>query len=90
MLPLDIDALCKILGISKTKLYTKVKELTNESIGSMIRTIRLKKAAQMLSSKGLNTVQVVDKVRIQSQSHFTKSFNKEFGKTPSEFVKGLK
>jgi AraC-like DNA-binding protein len=32
----------------------------------------------------------MDKVGIQSQSHFTKSFKKQFGVTPSEFVKNLK
>ena len=83
----DVDKLSRLLGISKTKLYTSVKELTSESIGTLIRNIRLKKAAQILSSTDLNIIQVMDKVGIQSQSHFTKSFRKEFGVTPSQFKK---
>lgn len=86
----DVVMLCKLLGVSKTKLYAKVKAVTSESVGSLIRGIRLKKAAQILSSTDLNVIQVMDKVGIQSQSHFTKSFKKQFGVTPSEFVKNLK
>ena len=85
----DVVKLCSILGISKTKLYAKIKEVTSESIGGLIREIRLKKAAQLLSSTDMNIVQVMDKVGIQSQSHFTKSFKKQFDVTPSEFVKNL-
>ncbi|MGM8361849.1 hybrid sensor histidine kinase/response regulator transcription factor [Flavobacterium sp. ARAG 55.4] len=85
----DVVKLCSLLGISKTKLYAKIKEVTSESIGGLIREIRLKKAAQLLSSTDMNIVQVMDKVGIQSQSHFTKSFKKQFGVTPSEFVKNL-
>ncbi len=85
----DVVKLCKLLGISKTKLYTKIKEVTSESVGGLIRSIRLKKAAQILSSTDLNIIQVMDKVGMQSQSHFTKSFKKQFGVTPSEFVKNL-
>ncbi|SHM23614.1 Signal transduction histidine kinase, partial [Flavobacterium flevense] len=85
----DVVKLCSLLGISKTKLYAKIKEVTSESIGGLIREIRLKKAAQLLSSTDMNIVQVMDKVGIQSQSHFTKSFKKQFDVTPSEFVKNL-
>jgi YesN/AraC family two-component response regulator len=85
----DVVKLCSLLGISKTKLYTKIKGVTSESIGGLIREIRLKKAAQLLSSTDFNIIQVMDKVGIQSQSHFTKSFKKQFGVTPSEFVKDL-
>jgi len=85
----DVVKLCNLLGISKTKLYTKIKGVTSESIGGLIREIRLKKAAQLLSSTDFNIIQVMDKVGIQSQSHFTKSFKKQFGVTPSEFVKEL-
>ena len=86
----DVVSLCKLMGMSKTKLYTKLKDVTTESVGSLIRNIRIKKAAQILSSTDLNVIQVMDKVGIQSQSHFTKSFKKQFGVTPSEFVKNLK
>ncbi len=85
----DVSRLSEILGVSKSTLYNSVKSLTSESIGVLIRKIRLKKAAQILSNSDLNIIQVMDKVGIQSQSHFTKSFKKEFGKTPSEFKRSL-
>ena len=85
----DVEKLSQILGVSKSTLYNSVKSLTSKSIGGLIRSVRLKKAAQLLSSSNLNVIQVMEKVGIQSQSHFTKSFRKEFGVTPSQFIKDL-
>ncbi len=85
----DVEKLSQILGVSKSTLYTLVKTLTSKSIGGLIRSVRLKKAAQLLASSDLNAIQVMEKVGIQSQSHFTKSFRKEFGVTPSQFIKNL-
>ena len=75
--------------MSRTKLYGKVKAVTDKSIGEFIRGMRLRKAAQMLASEEVSVAEVMYKVGIQSQSYFTKSFKKEFGKTPSRYVKEL-
>ncbi len=84
-----IDELCRALGISRTNLYNKVKGATGRSVGELIRSVRLKKAAQILASEDLSVVQAMYRVGIQSQSYFTKSFKKEFGKTPTEFIRSL-
>lgn len=85
----DVDQLCKEIGMSRTKLYNKVKSITGKSVGELIRGLRLKRAAQILASEDISIVQVMYRVGIQSQSYFTKSFKKEFGKTPTQFVNDL-
>ncbi|PHN02114.1 hybrid sensor histidine kinase/response regulator transcription factor [Flavilitoribacter nigricans] len=85
----DVDQLCREIGMSRTKLYNKVKNITGKSVGELIRSLRLKRAAQILASEEVSIIQVMYRVGIQSQSYFTKAFRKEFNKSPSQFVKGL-
>lgn len=40
----DISLLCSSMAMSKTNLYQKIKQLTGQSTGDFVRTIRLKKA----------------------------------------------
>jgi signal transduction histidine kinase/ligand-binding sensor domain-containing protein/DNA-binding response OmpR family regulator len=83
---LDVEMICKKIGMSRTKLYGKVKAVTGQAIGEFTRVLRLKRAAKMLVSEDVSILEVMFRVGIQSQSYFTKAFKKEFGKTPSQFV----
>lgn len=76
--------------MSRTKLYTKIKSITSQSIGDFIRTLRLRKAAYLMSHEVKSLSKVMYSVGIQTQSYFTKAFKNEFGKTPSKFLKDLK
>jgi AraC-like DNA-binding protein len=86
---MDVDYICSQIGMSKTKLYQKIKKLTGQSIGEFIRTIRFKKAVQIMTHQDVSLAEVMCSVGIQTQSYFTKAFKKEFGKTPSQFLKDL-
>lgn len=85
----DVDQLCREIGMSRTKLYNKVKNITGKSVGELIRGLRLKRAAQILASENVSIIQAMYRVGIQSQSYFAKAFRKEFNKSPSQFVKEL-
>lgn len=87
---LDVDHLCKETGMSRTLLYQKIKLLTGHSIGDLIRSVRLKSAAEMLAKEDLPITEVMYLVGIQTQSYFTRAFKKEFGKTPSKYLLDLK
>ena len=86
---LDVDYICQQMGMSRTRLYQKIKNITGQSIGEFIRTIRFKKAAQLMTHQDVSLTEVMYSVGIQTQSYFTKAFKKEFGKTPSQFLKEL-
>ena len=87
---MDVDYICTQIGMSKTKLYQKVKKITDQSIGEFIRNIRFKKAAQLMTTEDLPLSEVMYLVGIQTQSYFTKAFKQKFGKTPTQFLTDLK
>jgi ligand-binding sensor domain-containing protein/signal transduction histidine kinase/DNA-binding response OmpR family regulator len=86
----DISVLCNSMGMSKTNLYQKIKQLTGQSTGDFVRTIRLKKAAYIMTHEDVPISEVILRIGIQTQSYFTKAFKKEFGKTPSQFLQELR
>uniref|UniRef100_UPI0011BACFF0 response regulator transcription factor n=1 Tax=Geofilum rhodophaeum TaxID=1965019 RepID=UPI0011BACFF0 len=78
--------LCSGLGISSSTLYRKVKELTDLSPNEFIRTIRLKKAVQLLKSKRNNVSEVSDMVGFNDPYYFSRCFKKQFGFPPSNLL----
>ncbi|HWB91462.1 MAG TPA: two-component regulator propeller domain-containing protein [Puia sp.] len=86
----DIDWLCQEMGMSRTRLYQKIKGISRQSIGDFIRTIRLKKAVQIMTHEDVTLTEVMMRVGIQTQSYFTKAFKKEFGKTPGQFMQEMR
>jgi ligand-binding sensor domain-containing protein/signal transduction histidine kinase/AraC-like DNA-binding protein len=86
---LDVDLLCSQLGMSRTKLYQKIKSITGQSIGEFVRTIRLKKAVHIMLHEDVPFTEIMYRIGIQSQSYFTKAFKKEFGKTPTQFLQEM-
>jgi signal transduction histidine kinase/DNA-binding response OmpR family regulator len=87
---LDVEYLCSQLGMSRTRLYQKIKQITGQSIGEFVRTIRLKRAVHILLHEDVPFTEVMFRIGIQSQSYFTKAFKKEFGKTPTQFLQDAK
>ncbi len=87
---LDVDFLCEHLHISRTKLYQKIKSLSNQSVGEFIRTIRLKKAIQIMTHEGIPINEVAERIGLQSSSNFSRAFKKEYGKPPLQFLQSLK
>ena len=84
---MDIDFVCSEIGMSRTKLYNKIKSITGQPIGDFIRTIRLRKAAAMITQGELSMIDIMYSVGIQTQSYFSKAFKQEFGKTPTQYIK---
>ncbi len=78
--------LCSELGISSSTLYRRVKELTDLSPNEFVRTIRLKKAVQLLKSKRNNVSEVSDMVGFNDPYYFSRCFKKQFGFPPSNLL----
>jgi len=82
----SVVTLGRELGMSRTNLFRKMKALTDHSASEFIRSIRIKKAAQLLLS-GYNVSQVMYEVGISSRSYFNKCFYEQFKMTPSEYIR---
>ncbi len=87
---LNVEYLCKQMGMSKTKLFNVIKQITGSSINEMIRKVRLKKAVYIMTNEEVTINEVMSRVGILSASYFSKAFKKEYGKTPSEYYHSIK
>ncbi len=81
-----VDMLAVKAAMSQSVLYKKLKALTNMSVNDFIKSIRLKRAAQLLAQKQYSVYEVGYMVGFNDRKYFSKEFKKQFGKTPSEFI----
>ncbi|MCM4153628.1 hybrid sensor histidine kinase/response regulator [Arenibacter sp. N53] len=86
-LDLNTTFLCHELGMSSSKLYRKIKEITDLAPNEFIRTIRLKKAAHLLNTKKYNVSEVTVLVGFNDPLYFSRCFKKQFGYPPSNLIK---
>jgi len=84
------DALAHELSISRMGLHRKIKALTGQSTGELIRNIRLKKACELLNINNKNISEVCYDVGFNSPSYFTTCFTEAYKMTPSEYAKNIK
>lgn len=75
------------VGVSRTQLYRKMAALTEMTVKEFIRSIRLKKAAQMILQEQVNISEAAYAVGFLQVAYFRKCFKEMYGMTPSEFVK---
>lgn len=82
----NVQKMSRKLGMSQSAFYKKIKSLTGMSINEFVRSIRLKRAAQLLSAGQHNITEAATEVGYSDMKHFREFFKKQFGKTPSEFM----
>jgi signal transduction histidine kinase/ligand-binding sensor domain-containing protein/DNA-binding response OmpR family regulator len=82
---LDVSKLAEGLNITSITLYRKLKTLTGQSINQFIRSVRLKRAANILESKKYSIQDVALMVGFNDLKYFRKCFHKQFGSNPSEY-----
>lgn len=82
---LSVEELSDHLGMSRVKLYKKIKQITGKTPIEFIRIIRLKRAAQLLRESQLNVSEVAYRTGFNSPKAFSKYFKEEFGILPSVY-----
>ncbi|MDR1525738.1 MAG: helix-turn-helix domain-containing protein [Tannerella sp.] len=83
---LCVEVLCRELGMSRTHLNRKIKEMTGESPISYIRRLRLQKSALLLKERKLTVSEIAYAVGFSSPSYFCQAFRDYYGVTPKEYV----
>lgn len=82
---LDSKYVEKSLGISESQLYRKTKEIFGLAPGDLIRTIRLKHAAELLRKNELTVSEVCYKSGFNNRSYFYREFKKMYNTTPKNY-----
>lgn len=73
------------MGISRSFLHIKMKNLLNVSMGDYIRKKRLNMACELLK-QGFNVSETAYRTGFSDPNYFSKAFKREFGLTPSEYA----
>lgn len=77
--------LCRRIAMSRSQLFRKMKALIDTSPSEYIRKYRLARARDLLLAGEHNVSEVCYATGFKNLAHFSKSFQEEFGNSPSEF-----
>ncbi|NLR77144.1 hybrid sensor histidine kinase/response regulator transcription factor [Chitinophaga eiseniae] len=86
----SVDEFSREMFMSRVTLYRKINSLTGRSPLEFIRSMRMKRAAQLLNKSGMSIAEVAYQVGFNNPKVFSKLFKEEFGITPSEYAANLK
>lgn len=84
--PFDTEMLANSLFMSRASLFRKIKAISDLTPNELINLTRLKKAAEYLATGNYKIYEVAHMIGFNSQSNFTRLFQKQFGMTPSEYL----
>lgn len=84
---LNPTSISDFIGMGKTSLYEKLKELTGKTPGEYIRMVCLDHASKLLKTTQLTVQEVMYKSGFSSKSYFYKEFAARFGSSPKEYRK---
>lgn len=82
----NVEKMCDEVGVSRTQLHRKLKEMTGVPTSEFLRNIRLNEAARLIREHKINITQVSYMVGFANNSHFSTAFKKYFGMSPSEYA----
>ncbi|PZX20418.1 two component regulator with propeller domain [Breznakibacter xylanolyticus] len=85
---LNVNRLSEKSGYSAKQVYRRIKALTGQTAVDYIRSVRLKKAATLLSKRTFTVAEVMYLVGFSNHSYFAKRFQEMYGKSPKQFMEG--
>ena len=86
----SVETLVAEMGMSRSNLYLKLKEITGLSSSEFIRSVRLKRAVQLIKKSDMSVKEIMYMTGFNTASYFSKCFKKQYGMVPSEYVKTYK
>lgn|GEM_PF-2552293 len=80
----QIADLADEMGVSTRQLHRKVVTVTAQTPSALIRAMRLARADELLRARAANVSEAAYKTGFKDVSHFSKLYQKKFGRLPSE------
>ena len=81
-----VEQLASDVALSRTNLYSKLRNMLGISPADFIRNVRLKYAAQLLvDNPTLSITEISERVGFSTPRNFSTQFKKMFGMLPSEY-----
>lgn len=85
----SVEDLGDCVCMSRSNLFRKLKALTGQTPLEFIYFIRLKHAMNLLLKRRHSITEITYEVGFKNPSSFSKSFRKQFGKAPTEYLQDL-
>ena len=82
---IDINSIADEMGISRSKLFYKIKSLTGQTPNDFFNVYRMNYAAKLLKGGKYKISAVANMVGFNSSSHFSTLFKKQFGVSPKDY-----
>ena len=73
--------------MERSGLYKKLNALVDKSPSLFIRSIRLRRAADLIMEGRMSMTEIAEHVGFSSASYMGKCFQEEFGCKPSEYAR---
>ena len=80
-----VEQLASDVALSRTNLYGKLRNMLGISPADFIRNVRLKRAAELLTTTKLSITEISERVGFNSPRIFSSNFKKMFGVLPSDY-----
>lgn len=87
---LDINMICKEIGMSRASFYNKLKSIMDISANEYINKIRLEHAMSLIKNSNLSFTEISEKTGFASSKYFSTSFKQYTGLTPTQYKKQCK
>lgn len=84
---LSAEVLTRELGISRTLLFEKVKELTGSTVNDYIKHLRIERAQALLKDTDMSVIEISETVGFAYPRYFSSVFKEVTGYTPTAFKK---
>jgi len=86
----DLETMARKLAVSRRQLFRKLRAATGYSPNTFIRTLRLKRAAQLLTESQMTVTEITYAVGFSDLKYFRIIFREYYGVAPGEYLKRSK
>jgi len=86
----DLDTMAKKLAVSRRQLFRKIRAAAGCSPNTLIRTLRLRRAAQLLTESQMTVTEITYAVGFSDLKYFRAIFRDYYGVAPGEYLKHSK
>ena len=87
---IDTGSLAEQMNMSPSTLYRKIKALTGLSTNEFIRKVKMNNAERLLLEQKYTISEISYRVGINTVAYFRQCFQKEYGMSPSQYLKKVK
>ena len=82
---LRVDDMAAAVNLGRTVFYNKLKSIVGMSPTDFVRSLRVKRASEMIRQSKMTISEISIAVGFNDQRYFSRVFKKEMGMTPSEY-----